>query len=299
MWKWISGVLVLANVAVFGVLQMQEKPREVDVSTREMNAAQVRPLSQRDLIALKLTPEQGALLSASMAAEKAALEANALESEDAPKTPAPSAAKPETPAASTAPTVTAAAAAAQQATQQATPTPAPSAPNPADKTKYCYHWGDFDEGAAAKAKQRLIRAGLGSHVVEIIKQGKSESTSGATKFWVYIPKSGDRESSVRRVLSLREKGFEAFVVNQRGEFEHAISLGLFSKKASADTLIAKLSAAGIADVKLHLRGGKQDEAPSGKISYLRLKALNAAQKSRLETLSSEWPQATLKNIACQ
>lgn len=318
------GILVLANVVVFGLAQMKEKARPLDLSGREMNADALKLLRDQDLSALKSMPERGSALSSiestpvSTESGSAALSeqntpnsaqqgANVVENADNRSETVTASPPSSTAQTGVSPEALAAAQAAAQAAAKSANTPppqkpsesAPKQPEPVQaREQFCFHWGDFDETTAGDAKQRLVRAGLGKLMVEIVKSGEASKpkASGGSKYWVYLPKVGDREASVKRVLALREKGFEAFVVNQHGEFLSAISLGLFSKQASADALVTKLAQAGFAGAKVHLRS---DEVVStSRVSYLRLRDLDDAQRTRLQRLAADAPNTTLKSIPC-
>jgi cell division septation protein DedD len=175
----------------------------------------------------------------------------------------------------------------------------------------CYQWGEFDSAAASKVKQRLLKVKLAGQMVEMTREAPAAKPAAApaegstnTRYWVHLPPQASREAAVELVMTLKSKGFDSYVVNQAGEMRNAISVGLFSKQASAEGMRDKLTQAGYpAKIEVRENGGSSTTAAaapaaSGKLSTFRLRNLDSDQKAKLELLASEWPQATLKSQAC-
>ena len=174
----------------------------------------------------------------------------------------------------------------------------------------CYQWGEFDSAAASKVKQRLLKVKLAGQMVEMTREAPAAKPAAApaegstnTRYWVHLPPQASREAAVELVMTLKSKGFDSYVVNQAGEMRNAISVGLFSKQASAEGMRDKLTQAGYpAKIEVRENGGSTTTAAapaaSGKLSTFRLRNLDSDQKAKLELLASEWPQATLKSQAC-
>lgn len=181
---------------------------------------------------------------------------------------------------------------------------------PAPTTLACYQWGEFDSAAASKVKQRLLKVKLAGQMVEMTREAPAAKPAAApaegstsTRYWVHLPPQASREAAVELVMTLKSKGFDSYVVNQAGEMRNAISVGLFSKQASAEGMRDKLTQAGYpAKIEVRENGGSSTTAAtpaaSGKLSTFRLRNLDSDQKAKLELLASEWPQATLKSQAC-
>lgn len=174
----------------------------------------------------------------------------------------------------------------------------------------CYQWGEFDSAAASKVKQRLLKVKLAGQMVEMTREAPAAKPAAApaegstnTRYWVHLPPQASREAAVELVMTLKSKGFDSYVVNQAGEMRNAISVGLFSKQASAEGMRDKLTQAGYpAKIEVRENGGSTTTtaapAASGKLSTFRLRNLDSDQKAKLELLASEWPQATLKSQTC-
>ncbi len=174
----------------------------------------------------------------------------------------------------------------------------------------CYQWGEFDSAAASKVKQRLLKVKLAGQMVEMTREAPAAKPAAApaegstnTRYWVHLPPQASREAAVELVMTLKSKGFDSYVVNQAGEMRNAISVGLFSKQASAEGMRDKLTQAGYpAKIEVRENGGSTTTATapaaSGKLSTFRLRNLDSDQKAKLELLASEWPQATLKSQTC-
>ena len=101
----------------------------------------------------------------------------------------------------------------------------------------CLVVGPF--GSSAKAdemQQRLFSLGVAS-------RERSDNEAGSYDHWVHIPPLADREAAIRLLRELQGQGIDSFVITQ-GELANGISLGLFSKEASANKVSSRLLQAG-------------------------------------------------------
>lgn len=63
-------------------------------------------------------------------------------------------------------------------------------------------------------------------------------------YWIFLPPQGNRDSAVERVLAMRESGIEDISIISRGDMANAISLGVYSRRASLDRRLAELQGKG-------------------------------------------------------
>ena len=111
-----------------------------------------------------------------------------------------------------------------------------SEPEAARNTQ-CLVVGPFDSSAKAdEMQQRLFSLGVTS-------SERSDNEANSYDHWVHIPPLAGRDAAIRLLRELQGQGIDSFVITQ-GELANGISLGLFSKEASANKVSSRLLAAG-------------------------------------------------------
>lgn len=102
--------------------------------------------------------------------------------------------------------------------------------------KQCYWVGPY-AGAEQRgvARARFISAGF------VVRE---ESIAGtATDYWVFFPAFVTREQAEAKLVELRRRGVDSFIVNE-GAFVNAISLGHFSQEEKAQAFMTRLRGEG-------------------------------------------------------
>lgn len=103
----------------------------------------------------------------------------------------------------------------------------------------CFTFGPFDkEETANKAMEAIIAAGG-----DVKRRQVEQRTPRA--YWVYLPSMESYADAQERVKELRKKGISDLFIMGKGEKQNAISLGLFSSKATADQRLEEVSALGL------------------------------------------------------
>ncbi len=64
------------------------------------------------------------------------------------------------------------------------------------------------------------------------------------RYWVYFPPLESREAATNRVEAMRGVGIDDLIIIPKGDMTNAISLGVYTRKASVDRRIAQLQAKG-------------------------------------------------------
>lgn len=102
----------------------------------------------------------------------------------------------------------------------------------------CFRVGPFDTADdVARVKAWLEDAGANTAV----KRGERRELA---LYWVFLPPLADRDAAVKQVLTMREAGIEDISAIARGDMANAISLGVYSRRASLDRRLAELKAHG-------------------------------------------------------
>jgi len=120
--------------------------------------------------------------------------------------------------------------------------------NPSQTQPSCFKLGPFlKDSELALVKTQLRNPSLQ------IKQENSTEEQQLTGIWVYIPPAATAETARQKSKQLSADGIKEFSVVNKGEFNHAISLGLYSKPANAEIRVAELKAKGHPEVTVQER----------------------------------------------
>lgn len=157
---------------------------------------------------------------------------------------------------------------------------------PVEKTALCFEWGEFSGADQERAAKSLKKLQLGDK----LSQREVDRSIGV---WVYIPPLKDKAAIAQKVAQLKARGVtEYFVVQDGGEWQGAISLGVFKSREAAQNYLSGLRSKGVSSAKLGERSGK-----SGAIVFL-LNALDEDIARKLTTLQKDFDGSELKTVSC-
>lgn len=106
-----------------------------------------------------------------------------------------------------------------------------------EKIRQCLVVGPFASAKQAdQIQQRLFSLGVPS-------RERADNENLSYDYWVHIPPLSGREAAIRLLRELQGQEIDSFVITQ-GELANGISLGLFSKEASANKVTSRLLQAG-------------------------------------------------------
>ena len=101
----------------------------------------------------------------------------------------------------------------------------------------CLFLGRFNEEAQAQqVEQRLLS-------LDIRSQSQVVESAGAVDYWVYLPPLASRQASLRQLRELQARKIDSYIISQ-GDLANGISLGIFPRHDSADSVISRLRRAG-------------------------------------------------------
>ena len=101
----------------------------------------------------------------------------------------------------------------------------------------CLFLGGFEqESAAAVVEQRLISLDIRSRV-------QSVDAAAGVDYWVYLPPLASRQASLRQLKELQARKIDSYIITQ-GELANGISLGIFPRSDSAESVTQRLRDAG-------------------------------------------------------
>jgi hypothetical protein len=273
MTKWIVGLLLLANLALFGWM------RWGGALTVDADAALAQAPMNPDKVKLLEYLPASAVAPASSAAAGVPL----------PLSPVP------VPASLPAVTTVPAAVSVPAASAPAVPLPhsvpvavpamqavAPIAPKPTG----CVAWGEFSGSDLLRARESLATLKLGNDLSE----RTVEQDHG---FWVYLPPQKKRADVDRKVAQLKERGVDDyFVVQEKGQWMNAISLGVFKNEEAAQKFLKALRAKDVRTARIGERKSKL------RYTVFIMKELDSGTADKLGVLQKEFPDSELKVSAC-
>lgn len=150
----------------------------------------------------------------------------------------------------------------------------------------CIEWSPFPSDELARARTALADAAYGERLY-------AAPVSVTAGWWVYIPPQPSADAAARKVAELRQFGIaETFVVQERGEWENAISLGIFRNEDGARRFLELLRSKG---VRTAVSGARQQQVRQNGL-YLRQPVANDALA--LSALQARFPGTTVRTVRC-
>lgn len=97
----------------------------------------------------------------------------------------------------------------------------------------CLFLGGFDEESAALSiEQRLLSLDIESNAEPL-------DMAAGVDYWVYLPPLISRQASLRQLKELQSRNIDSYIITV-GELSNGISLGIFSRKDSAESVVSRL-----------------------------------------------------------
>ncbi|GAA4020836.1 SPOR domain-containing protein [Actimicrobium antarcticum] len=112
----------------------------------------------------------------------------------------------------------------------------------------CVELGDFTEAEASRFDAGVSALALNAPMT---RRRVVDTTSNI----VYIPSLGDKESADRKLAELKRLGIkDLYILQTPGEFQYAISLGIFKSRAAAEFHLDEVSRQGVRTGRIGSRG---------------------------------------------
>lgn len=156
---------------------------------------------------------------------------------------------------------------------------------PASAVSACFEWGVFSANNLASAQSAVAKLNLQTTV-------KEQNSQQASRFWVYEPPLKTAAAAQAKAAELKALGIGELFVVQEPKWKNAISFGIFEDEQLATKLLNELRAKGVKDVVKTLRNQGKGH------SSLVFNNLAVNQLATLKQLKSEFPEAALKEVAC-
>lgn len=160
--------------------------------------------------------------------------------------------------------------------------PAPQAPSSA-----CIYLGGFSaEDRARVLVQRLLSLDVQTSVQTV-------DAAAGVDYWVYLPPLASRQASLWQLRELQARKIDSYIITE-GDLTDGISLGIFQRKDSADSVVERLKAAGYDALVRELARAQHDYwvqvAPeSGRL----------VDDSLVRQLTSDFPELQKQTMTCK
>lgn len=156
----------------------------------------------------------------------------------------------------------------------------------AQLTLACAEWGPLSESDRSKANKLLEPLALGKTLL-------SRRVEVTAEHWVYIAPKTSRASADRALADLKKLNVtDTAIVLEPGQWNLAISLGVFRSKDGADARLAEVKSKGVKTAAYRQR--EQTMA----MTTLVLREPTQATVSKLEELKQQIPGSTVTTGAC-
>ncbi|WP_212742600.1 SPOR domain-containing protein [Methylobacillus flagellatus] len=162
----------------------------------------------------------------------------------------------------------------------------------------CYEWGSFTVTVLAKARSLLDSMAQSMEDNDMqqlrhIQLRYVEKPHMTARYWVYIPPSPSLAEAQRMMAELASRGVSDSFVMQEGEWQYAISLGLFKEERLAERLLQQLKQQGVENAR---QGVKLQ--PSGR-KVLFMTDVSPVAAEQLYAATAGFKDSELKQVLCQ
>jgi hypothetical protein len=156
----------------------------------------------------------------------------------------------------------------------------------AQLTLACAEWGPFNEPERVKAMQLLEPMNLGRSM-------SARRVEITAPHWVYIPPKKDRAAAERAMTELKRLNVtDAVLLTEKGEWNWAISLGVFRTKEAADNRREELRGKGVKTMAY------REREQTVTLTSLVLREPSQATLATLETARQQLPSSSVSTGAC-
>ncbi len=150
----------------------------------------------------------------------------------------------------------------------------------------CIEWSPFPPDELARARTAVADLAFGERLY-------LAPVSVMAGWWVFIPPQTSHDAAARKVSELRQLGIaDTFLVQERGEWENAISLGIFRNEDGARRFLDVLHGKG---VRTAVSGARAQQVRQ---SGLFLRQPVATDARALADLQGRFPGTSVRTVRC-
>jgi hypothetical protein len=150
----------------------------------------------------------------------------------------------------------------------------------------CLEWGDFSGSDLSRAEAALSVLQLADR----LSQRQIEQDIG---YWVYMPPLRNKNAVKRKIGELKALGItEYFVIPGSGQWQNAISLGVFKTREAAENFLHALNTKGVHTAKVGERASKLIT------TLFTLNQVDAATELKVKEIQKDFPGSELNHVPC-
>lgn len=151
--------------------------------------------------------------------------------------------------------------------------------------RQCLFWGEFSGTGLDDARKRLTALDLG-------KRLETRTIEHASGYWVYMSPLKNQAAVQRKIGQLKALGVNDYFVVQEGEWQRAISLGVFRTERAAENYLASLRKQGVRTAKVGERKSKL------RFTQFVMTDADAEIESKVRAFMKDFPDSELKMSDC-
>lgn len=150
----------------------------------------------------------------------------------------------------------------------------------------CLEWGDFTGLDLTRATAALSGLQLGDKL-------SNYQVEHDTGYWVYIPPLKNKAAINRKIKELKARGIrEYFIVQDAGDWQNAISLGVFKTQEAAQHFLDDLRNKKARSAQLGKRNSKF------KVTIFKLNGVGILTEAKLASIQKDFAGSDLKHVPC-
>jgi hypothetical protein len=152
--------------------------------------------------------------------------------------------------------------------------------------KQCLFWGEFSGRGLADARLKLAALELGARL-------QTRSIEHASGYWVYMSPLKNQAEVQKKIGQLKNLGVnDYFVVQEAGEWQRAISLGVFRTERAAENYLSSLRKQGVRTAKVGERKSKL------RFTQFVIADAESEIESKVRGFQKEFPDSELEMSDC-
>jgi hypothetical protein len=129
------------------------------------------------------------------------------------------------------------------------------------------------------------------------KGGEGAGTSSNSKFWVMLPPYPNLNQATAAATTLKSKKINDFFVVRSGEYENAVSLGVFSTRENAERRLAQITALNGTDLKARIEEMGSPSATD--YFWLSFKLGDEASPAKIRGMLHKQGISQIKGVKCE
>ncbi|MFS2123528.1 SPOR domain-containing protein [Pseudomonas sp. Pseusp97] len=151
----------------------------------------------------------------------------------------------------------------------------------------CVYLGSFPaEDRARQLVQRLLSLDVQASIQTV-------DAAAGVDYWVYLPPLASRQASLWQLRELQARKIDSYIITE-GDLTDGISLGIFQRKDSADSIVERLKTAGYDALVRELARSQHDywaqiSAESGRL----------VDDSLVRQLAADFPELQKQTMPCK